>query len=128
MSTASLEGLPHVARLMARLCEIPSPSGQEQQVARAVKAELAKLGADVVEDDAVDRIPAGCNNILARFAPTVEGGVPIMFADEVIGAIGISGGSEDQDTECARAGIAAIEALLAGESQAFGNERGLADD
>ena len=56
------------------------------------------------------------------------GGVPIMFADEVIGAIGVSGGSEDQDIECARAGIAAIEALLAGESQAFGNERGLADD
>jgi uncharacterized protein GlcG (DUF336 family) len=56
------------------------------------------------------------------------GGVPITFANEVIGAIGVSGGSEDQDIECARVGIVAIEALLAGKSQDLGNERGPADE
>lgn len=35
------------------------------------------------------------------------GGVPISVDGEVIGAIGVSGGSEDDDIACAMAGIAA---------------------
>jgi tripeptide aminopeptidase len=49
-------------------------------VAKIVRAELAALGAEVSEDDAAERLPAGCGNILGRFPPTVEGGVPIAFA------------------------------------------------
>lgn len=41
------------------------------------------------------------------------GGVPIKFEGEIIGAIGVSGGSEDEDIACAKAGIAAIESHLA---------------
>lgn len=33
------------------------------------------------------------------------GGVPIVVADAVVGAIGVSGGSETQDEQCARAGL-----------------------
>jgi hypothetical protein len=33
----------------------------------------------VHEDGAAESIPAGCGNIVARFAPTATGGVPIMF-------------------------------------------------
>lgn len=76
---AALAELAPVARLMARLCEIPSPSRQETAVAQAVRAELADLGAEVQEDDAAARLGSGCGNILARFPPAGAGGVPIMF-------------------------------------------------
>jgi len=36
------------------------------------------------------------------------GGVPLVRADEVIGAIGVSGGSVDQDQDVAAAGAAAL--------------------
>ncbi len=79
MSPEELAGLPPVAQLMVRLCEIPSPSREEGVVAEAVRAELRALGAEVHEDGAGATIPAGCGNIVGRFAPTAEGGVPIMF-------------------------------------------------
>ena len=36
------------------------------------------------------------------------GGLPICDGGETIGAIGVSGGSEDDDRECAKAGLAAL--------------------
>jgi uncharacterized protein GlcG (DUF336 family) len=36
------------------------------------------------------------------------GGLPIYANDQLIGGIGVSGGSAEQDTECAQAGIDAI--------------------
>lgn len=36
------------------------------------------------------------------------GGVPILEGDRVVGAIGVSGGSEDDDRACAAAGLAAL--------------------
>ena len=48
-------------------------------MADAVIAELERMGAQVTQDDAATMIDvAGCNNIVARFAPTTEG-TPIMF-------------------------------------------------
>ena len=38
------------------------------------------------------------------------GGVPLVRDDEVVGAIGISGGSVDQDQAIAEAGVAALSA------------------
>jgi glc operon protein GlcG len=40
------------------------------------------------------------------------GGVPIHAGGTVIGGIGVSGASGDEDEQCALAGIAAVEALL----------------
>lgn len=37
------------------------------------------------------------------------GGVPIVVADEVVGAIGASGGSAEEDTEVAQAGARAVK-------------------
>lgn len=37
------------------------------------------------------------------------GGLPIKLNDEVIGAIGVSGGSEAQDIACAQAGLDALD-------------------
>ncbi len=39
---------------------------------------------------------------------TFGGGLPIFEGKELIGAIGVSGGSEEQDSECAQAGIDAL--------------------
>lgn len=36
------------------------------------------------------------------------GGVPIFVNGHVVGAIGVSGGSEDDDRACAKAGVAAL--------------------
>jgi uncharacterized protein GlcG (DUF336 family) len=36
------------------------------------------------------------------------GGIPLMSGDEVIGAIGVSGGSVEEDHEVAEAGVAAL--------------------
>lgn len=79
MTPDELAALPPVARLMVRLCEIPSPSRQEAAVAEVVRAELRALGAELHEDDAAARLPAGCGNIVARF-PATAPGTPIMFA------------------------------------------------
>lgn len=78
MSPEELAELPAVARLAARLCEIPSPSRQEGRVAEAVRAELAEFGAEVTEDDAAVALPAGCGNILGR-VPATAPGTPIML-------------------------------------------------
>ena len=38
----------------------------------------------------------------------LAGGFPIRVDDAVVGGIGVSGGTEDEDVECAGAGLAAI--------------------
>jgi glc operon protein GlcG len=39
----------------------------------------------------------------------VEGGVPILIDGKIVGAIGVSGGTSQQDSQCAEAGIAAAK-------------------
>jgi len=41
-------------------------------------------------------------------AVPVEGGLPIVVGSEIIGAIGLSGGTSAQDGQCAQAGIDAL--------------------
>ena len=43
----------------------------------------------------------------ARQTP-IRGGIPLEVSGECVGAIGVSAGSEDEDTEVARAGVAAF--------------------
>jgi len=38
----------------------------------------------------------------------LEGGVPVIYEGEVIGAVGVSGVKSEQDAETAKAGIAAV--------------------
>jgi uncharacterized protein GlcG (DUF336 family) len=40
-------------------------------------------------------------------AVAVEGGVPIVIDGKIVGAIGVSGGTSQQDGQCARAGAGA---------------------
>jgi glc operon protein GlcG len=39
----------------------------------------------------------------------IRGGIPLIVDGEVVGAIGVSAGTEDQDADIARAGAAALE-------------------
>jgi tripeptide aminopeptidase len=58
-----------------RLCEIPSPTGDERAVADAVFSELRELGVDVSEDGAAGRARAGAGNLVARIPGKGEGWV-----------------------------------------------------
>ena len=60
-----------------------------------------------------DLINGGRNSLLGLPGVTpIEGGFPLMADGKVIGAIGVSGGSSQQDAQVAQAGVAALEALL----------------
>jgi glc operon protein GlcG len=39
----------------------------------------------------------------------IRGGLPLLVDGEIVGAIGVSNGSEDEDVDVARAGVAALE-------------------
>ena len=43
---------------------------------------------------------------------SLKGGVPIVVDGQVVGAVGVGGGTGEQDSEVARAGIAALEKIL----------------
>jgi glc operon protein GlcG len=43
---------------------------------------------------------------------SLKGGVPILVEGQVVGAVGVGGGTGEQDAEVARAGIAALEKAL----------------
>ena len=49
-----------------RLCQTPSPTGDERAVADMVAAELRELGLELSEDDAAGPARAGAGNLLAR--------------------------------------------------------------
>jgi glc operon protein GlcG len=42
-------------------------------------------------------------------AVPVDGGVPLIDAGKIIGAVGVSGGTSDQDGQCALAGAAGLK-------------------
>jgi glc operon protein GlcG len=54
-------------------------------------------------------VTAGRIQLLAADALPIEGGEPIVIDGQVIGAVGVSGGTAAQDAQVARAGIAALK-------------------
>jgi glc operon protein GlcG len=42
-------------------------------------------------------------------AMPVEGGIPLVIRGQIVGAIGLSGGTSQQDSQCATAGVDALE-------------------
>ena len=56
---------------------------------------------------------AWCQGLLVPGIIAFAGGLPIMTEDKVqIGAVGVSGGTADQDETCAQAGIEAAKDAL----------------
>jgi tripeptide aminopeptidase len=64
--------------LFLELCAIPSPSGQERQVADKVRNFLEELGLEVEEDDAADQLGGTAGNLLSRL-PATANGLPIFL-------------------------------------------------
>lgn len=52
----------------------------------------------------------------SRYA-AIAGGLPIELNGEVVGAIGVGSGSDEEDIEVAKAGIAALKSLLGTDPQ-----------
>jgi tripeptide aminopeptidase len=71
---------PDVLSLFTDLAAIPSPPGEEREVADHVRGYLEALGLEVSEDDAGARIGSNTGNLLARLSgPSRNGGVPIFL-------------------------------------------------
>jgi uncharacterized protein GlcG (DUF336 family) len=59
--------------------------------------------------DAVAQGGVGLRMLGLPGAVPVEGGIPLMEGGKIIGAIGASGGTSDQDGQCAQAGASAMK-------------------
>ncbi|MBV8841286.1 MAG: heme-binding protein [Bryobacterales bacterium] len=59
---------------------------------------------------ALEDTVAGGRQVMLRLpgATPIEGGLPIMAGNELIGAIGVSGGTSPQDGQVAAAGLSAV--------------------
>jgi uncharacterized protein GlcG (DUF336 family) len=60
--------------------------------------------------DLEDEVAGGRTALLPidGFMP-LQGGVPLMFEGQIVGAVGVSGVTGEQDAQCALAGAAALE-------------------
>jgi tripeptide aminopeptidase len=70
---------PDVVELFTQLAAVPSPPGEEREVADRVAGYLREIGLDVDEDDAGERIGSTAGNLLARLEPTGDGGTPLFL-------------------------------------------------
>ncbi len=76
---------------------------------KAVSAAMYRRPTKAFQD-ALASGGAGLRVLTLRNANAVEGGIPIMVEGKIVGAIGVSGGTPDQDGVCAAAGLAALAA------------------
>jgi len=58
--------------------------------------------------DALTATPDGLRILGIEGAVPVEGGLPIVLGGKIVGAIGVSGGTSQQDGQCAQAGVNAL--------------------
>jgi uncharacterized protein GlcG (DUF336 family) len=59
-----------------------------------------------------DAVTGGRNVVMTLpGALPVEGGIPIMIGNELVGAVGASGGTSPQDAQVASAGVKVAEAM-----------------
>jgi uncharacterized protein GlcG (DUF336 family) len=76
---------------------------------KAVSAALYRRSTKVFQD-ALAGGGAGLRILTLRGANAVEGGLPIVVDGKIIGAIGVSGGSAEQDGVVAKAGLDGLAA------------------
>src|SRR5215467_8083003 len=55
--------------------------------------------------DALTATPDGLRILGIEGAVPVEGGLPIVVDGKIVGAVGVSGGTSQQDGQCAQAGV-----------------------
>jgi glc operon protein GlcG len=76
--------------------------------ARAAALRRAATGPAMAGDQVNVAVAVGLGLAAPDQQTPIRGGVPLLVDGEVVGAIGVSAGSEDQDSDVARAGAAAI--------------------
>ena len=74
---------------------------------KAVSAAMYRRPTKVFQDVLAAAGP-GLRVLTLRNANAVEGGVPLVVDGKIIGAIGVSGGSSEQDGVVAKAGVEAL--------------------
>ena len=77
---------------------------QDKAVSAAMYRRPTKVFQDVLAAGGV-----GLRVLTLRNANAVEGGIPIVVDGKVMGAVGVSGGSSEQDGVVAAAGLAAMK-------------------
>jgi glc operon protein GlcG len=77
---------------------------------KARSAALFKRPTKVFQDR-LSSGPAGLNVLALEGAVPVEGGIPLMIDEHIVGAIGVSGDSSDHDAQCAQAGVNIVKQL-----------------
>ena len=77
---------------------------QDKAVSAAMYRRTTKVFQDLVAGGG-----AGTRVMGLRYANIIEGGIPLMIDGKIIGAIGVSGGSSDQDGVVAKAGVEAMK-------------------
>ncbi len=60
-------------------------------------------------EDAVAQGGVGLRLLVLRGAVPIDGGVPLVVDGKIVGAIGVSGGTNTQDGECAKSGAAVLK-------------------
>ena len=58
--------------------------------------------------DSVERGGVGLRVMMLRGASAVEGGVPVIVDGKIVGGLGVSGGTSEQDGQCCQAAVEAI--------------------
>ncbi len=84
----------------------------EVGIAKARTAAIFRRPSKVFEDQVRDGRIAALG--LPGAAP-LQGGIPIVFEGKVIGAIGVSGNTPQEDEDIAKVGAAALAAAIRGE-------------
>jgi len=77
--------------------------------ARAAAMRRAPTGPAMTGDQVNVALAMGLASAASEHQTPIRGGVPLLVDGEVVGAIGVSAGTEDQDLEVARAGVTAFE-------------------
>lgn len=77
--------------------------------ARAAAMRRAPTGPVMAGDQVNVALALGLASAASEHQTPIRGGVPLVVDGEVVGAIGVSAGNEDQDLDVARAGAAAFE-------------------
>lgn len=75
---------------------------------KAYAAAAVGIPPEVVEEVLGNEAPRVREGIVLSGFTLVRGGLPLRAGEDLVGAVGVSGGSESQDVECAQAGVAAL--------------------
>ena len=77
--------------------------------ARAAAMRRAPTGPAMAGDQVNVPLALGLAVAASGHQTPIRGGIPLVVDGQVVGAIGVSAGNEDQDSDVARAGAAAID-------------------